>query len=517
MGSLRLSARLHSGARLPVQCPDKNTIVRRVEYSPAVGRAELPRRETVLSNVYRKLASAPSIRYIEYSKSERSNFVQLYRDSRRSKLYHPVYLRDACTCSRCVDPSSGQKNFQTTDIPQTIKSTSVTHQEDGSVQVTWENDIPGFGTDHVSTYAPRFTSTTYTLEARRNDYSEKFRYRLWDMRRLREELQFINFEEYMNDDEKLYRALVLLKSYGIILIRGVPKSEKSVAEIAERIGTIRDTFYGRTWDVKSVPEAKNVAYTHQHLGLHMDLLYMKNPPGIQFLHCINNKCKGGESLFSDSFSAINKLGSEDKDILATENLAYHYRQPENRYYQERPLLEYEELVSLAGGRRGADAVKAIKFVNYSPPFQAKFPLSMRQQIHFARLERALRSFAKLVEDPRSVYEYRLKEGECVIFNNRRLLHGRREFSQLQESRLLKGTYVDTDVFDSRLCVLHERYKDAGIGWNYKTLTEAPEVFSFGDMSSDGKNNFVDEEARRLFLERKNLREAQAIEDEMLRS
>jgi len=55
----------------------------------------------------------------------------------------------------------------------------------------------------------------------------------------------------------------------------------------------------------------------------------------------------------------------------------------------------------------------------------------------------------------------MQEGDCVIFNNRRVLHGRREFDAKEGERWLKGTYVDTDVFMSRWRVLHEKYKQQG--------------------------------------------------------
>ena len=52
----------------------------------------------------------------------------------------------------------------------------------------------------------------------------------------------------------------------------VPTSTYGVDQIGAEIGPLRDSLYGRTWDVRSVVGAKNIAYTHQHLGLHMDLL-----------------------------------------------------------------------------------------------------------------------------------------------------------------------------------------------------------------------------------------------------
>lgn len=58
----------------------------------------------------------------------------------------------------------------------------------------------------------------------------------------------------------------------------------------------------------------------------------------------------------------------------------------------------------------------------------------------------------------NVFEYRLEEGECVVFDNRRVLHARRAFDASQGERWLKGAYVDDDVFFSRLRVLQERFE-----------------------------------------------------------
>jgi alpha-ketoglutarate-dependent taurine dioxygenase len=70
--------------------------------------------------------------------------------------------------------------------------------------------------------------------------------------------------------------------------------------------------------------------------------------------------------------------------------------------------------------------------------------------------KAWRDFASKIEDEENLYEYRLQEGECVIFNNRRVLHGRRQFDTSAGERWLKGCYIDTDVFTSRFRVLSDR-------------------------------------------------------------
>ena len=79
-------------------------------------------------------------------------------------------------------------------------------------------------------------------------------------------------------EQALAEALQLLWRDGLVFVDGVPESEASVSQIVNRIGPLMNTFYGPTWDVRSVPDAKNVAYTAKYLGFHMDLLYMREPP-----------------------------------------------------------------------------------------------------------------------------------------------------------------------------------------------------------------------------------------------
>jgi gamma-butyrobetaine dioxygenase len=373
--------------------------------------------------------------------------------------WHPVFLRDACTCPRCVDPSSTQKTFQTTDIPADITAKSVETQKNGDVQITWMKDIPGFESDHISVYPESFFQDLKSVNAIRKATYDKPRTFFWDKNRIEALLQYVNYHDYMTDDKSLHRALLFLKNYGILLLRNVPDSEDSVEKIAGRMGPIRDTFYGRTWDVKSVPNAKNVAYTQQYLGLHMDLLYMQNPPGFQLLHCLKNTCKGGSSIFSDSFRTADCLNETDFEMLAKENFAFHYKNDGEHYHYQRPVFEVGSRVIMTSGRR-PKLLPELLHVNYSPPFQTTLPYPrQRQGWPLPGVLKSLRKFARISESPRNVFEYKLQEGECVVFNNRRVLHGRKEFEATEGERWLKGAYIDTDVFNSRYRMMQEKYGD----------------------------------------------------------
>ena len=61
----------------------------------------------------------------------------------------------------------------------------------------------------------------------------------------------------------------------------------------------RNTFYGKTWQVKVTEKATNLAYSSKPITWHNDLLYFESPPGLQLLHCIENNTKGGETCFVD--------------------------------------------------------------------------------------------------------------------------------------------------------------------------------------------------------------------------
>ncbi|KAE8446371.1 hypothetical protein EG329_011976 [Mollisiaceae sp. DMI_Dod_QoI] len=373
--------------------------------------------------------------------------------------WHPVFLRDVCTCPLCVNPSSKQRNFQTADIPADLEAKSVERKSNGDVAITWTKDIPGFRPDHVSTIPAEFFATYHNRAGIQAAQYLSQPY-VWDKKAIMETFQFVDFQDYMNDDQKLWHALKTLHIFGILLLRGVPSNEHAMEDITSRIGHLRETFYGRTWDVKSIANAKNVAYTQQYLGLHMDLLYMHNPPGFQFLHCLKNTSPGGTSLFSDALKAAANLSDSNFNMLADQNIAFEYRNDGQHYYYERPVFEIGRHRYFSTNGFGIKQYRSkVLNVNWSPPFQAALPFQRSIQGYpLPKLLHALRKFAAQLQHPKAVYEYRLNEGECVIFNNRRILHGRTAFDTTQGERWLKGAYVDADVLHSRLRVLSEKFR-----------------------------------------------------------
>ena len=362
----------------------------------------------------------------------------------RSVLPDPLWLRDVCDCPRCVDQSSRQKLFQTSDLPLNIEA-RVVEETDDAITVVWKNDLATAGSEHKSVYH-RSKLAAYGKYAGLMARSPLSMVEVWDGNAMSQNILSIDFTSYQKSEHVLLKALEQLKRYGLILITGIPSQEHAVESIAGRIGHLRETFYGRTWDVRSVPEAKNVAYTNQFLGFHMDLLYMCDPPGLQLLHCLKNTCQGGESMFADAFQAayaVKKASKDDYQILSTFPQTFHYQNAGEHYRYMRPAII-------------EDKHEDVEYVNWSPPFQGPFEGKHLSSSSLRSYVRAARAFSSYVEAPKNIYEYRMQEGDCFVFSNRRVLHARRAFDTVSGERWLKGAYIDTDVFNSRLRVLLER-------------------------------------------------------------
>jgi len=343
-----------------------------------------------------------------------------------------LWLRDICQCEKCVDPHSGQKSFATTELDFLPYAKSVQVHDDGSLTVIWGNDPVSGGGDHTSVYPPG-VGDGYFKFPRRD---------LWDRKMFERERQQcrVSYKDWVAGGSEFWGAMAALSAKGLIFVYDVPQGdEQAVERIGKQIGSLQETFYGRTWDVVSKPQAENVAYTNQFLGLHQDLLYYPDPPRIQLLHCLANECEGGESLFSDGVFAATLIGVRREatfQTLVSHPTAYHYNKNGNVYYAERPVVQ----------ARPGSQNSVVDNVWWSPPFQAPFPIDGSDMGPWYL---AAKQFQVEIERPEHMVEYRLQPGECVVFDNWRVLHGRRQFNSSSGRRHLKGTYIDDKTYRAK--------------------------------------------------------------------
>lgn len=266
--------------------------------------------------------------------------------------------------------------------------------------------------------------------------------------------QFIPYQDFL---ENPLPGFVRVLRDGFLLLRGVPtewtqpgkQAPSEVEELAKRFGIVRETMYGRLWDVVSKKGSTNIAFTNLKLDLHMDLMYLQHPPHIQFLHCIKNQVEGGRSVFVDALKAARDLWYKDREafnLLAETPIAFHYENDGHHLHHSHITIQLVPKHLRTPGQ-SPDAPPEIANINYCPPFQAPLPINSPMGIY-----PALAKFADLLSRPEVRFEHILAEGECVVFDNRRVLHARtafwdrnaREGEADETNRWLKGCYVERD-------------------------------------------------------------------------
>lgn len=185
----------------------------------------------------------------------------------------------------------------------------------------------------------------------------------------------------------------------------------------------------------------------------LKLRYFEHPPRYQLLHCLRNRVEGGSSTFVDALNAADTLritSPSDFDILTTTPVSFHYINDSHHLHHDHPTIQL-------GNFPDENGVLPIKFVNYSPPFQAPLNPSTPPQFYDA-----LEKFVEILESPENQYEYLLKEGDVAVFDNRRVLHARAVFTSKNPeddsdtSRWLKGCYIEADAVSDRARVLRSK-------------------------------------------------------------
>jgi len=197
-----------------------------------------------------------------------------------SQRFSYPWLRDSCQCPQCVHPSTKQKLHESSFVDPNVRPRSgegsVKLTPRGDLSVDWDANFDFTGFPHTSVYSrrwlERYASPTQ-LKAFHRDLDTK----LWDVADIEEsEHLFVSYEG-LKDRPTLLKAMQHLIRYGLIFIHGVPSEHTGDAScelqtFATIFGEIRETFYGRVWDVRNVKNSKNIAYTDLNLDLHMDLL-----------------------------------------------------------------------------------------------------------------------------------------------------------------------------------------------------------------------------------------------------
>ncbi|MCQ4079144.1 TauD/TfdA family dioxygenase [Streptomyces sp. RB6PN25] len=350
-------------------------------------------------------------------------------------LLPPLWLRDNCGCADCRDPRNGQKLFQIDELPEDL-AVAEARELDGGWEVRWAPD------GHSSFYPREFA---FALSEAPPDPRTETAKQLWQAADLTGCLPEAEWTAYRQDPAVAERVLGDVARLGFCLLRGVPATSGKSLEVAESFGFVRETNYGRLFEVRVEENPNNLAFTSARITPHTDNPYRDPVPTLQILHCLANEVEGGDSGLVDGFAAAALLRAEDPEgfaVLTRTPVPFRFADQNTELSAEHPLIAVDPL----------GQIREVRFNNRSTA-TLRLPA-----VELDAFYRAYRRFAALLLRPALRLDFRLVPEDCLIFDNTRLLHARTAFDS-GGRRLLQGCYADLDGLLSTLTVLRRDRQD----------------------------------------------------------
>ena len=356
-----------------------------------------------------------------------------------------VWLRHNCPCPDCRDPVTGQRLVEITQISN-VRVATVTAESADSLEVTF---TPGghrsvFSRAWLAAYDDAHASGGIRDPSDRGGPRTEDGKTLWRAADL-PAVPTAGWASYLADDQVRVSLLDAVARYGVGLLRGVPASAGMVTAVVETFGYVRETNYGRLFDVRVVADPANLAFTSRAIAPHTDNPYRDPVPTLQLLHCLRDADLGGDTVLIDGFAAAALRAADPVsfDVLTATPIPFSYVD------KATSLTACQPLIALSA--RGRIACVRLNNRSMQPP---RLPFDQAAAVYAAYA-----AWAELVARPEFALRLRLAPGDCLVFDNTRILHARTAFSAPPAStptvaeRHLQGCYADLDGLLSTLAVL----------------------------------------------------------------
>ncbi len=351
--------------------------------------------------------------------------------------FHAIWLRDNAQDPATRDAGSGQRKVTVLDLDPNIAVARAGLTDAGALQVTF---APG---RHQASFESAWLRDRI-YDRPRSDRPGWTRpwIRRWDGR-LMDRLPRASHRAVTTKTDALAGWLDSVRRYGFSILTDVPAEPGAIERVVALFGYVRETNYGRTFDVRTEVDPVNLAYTGLPLQVHTDNPYRDPVPTLQLLHCLDSDAGGGDSVVVDGFEAVAHLAREAPDtlaLLARHSVPFAFTRDNATHLAARgPMIELSPEGEL----------KAVRFNNRSA---APFDLPYEAMADFYA---AYRRFAAILERPTLAVTFKLAAGDLFVVDNRRVLHGRTGYAGAG-TRHLQGCYADIDSLLSTLAVLEAR-------------------------------------------------------------
>ncbi|WP_371225123.1 gamma-butyrobetaine dioxygenase [Roseovarius sp. 2305UL8-3] len=339
--------------------------------------------------------------------------------------FHAIWLRDNAPDPATRDPGNGQRLIALRDIPaDTVVSAAEISGDAVQITFTPEDKTVTFEAawlmDHAYDRAEHSAAgwTAPGIET-------------WD-NALSGSIPEADFNAVTQDRTARATWLGGVARYGFGKLTGGPVEDGALTQVADLFGYIRETNYGKWFEVRTEVNPTNLAFTGLGLQAHTDNPYRDPVPTVQILYCLENSAEGGENMVVDGFACAERLQAENPrgfDLLSRYCARFEYAGSDGVCLRSRrPMIELApdgEMIGVRFNNRSAAAITDVPFDEMEDYYAA------------------YRRLGEIIDDPQMEVTFKLSPGECFIVNNTRVLHARKGYSG-EGSRWLQGCYADMD-------------------------------------------------------------------------
>ncbi|MFT6302223.1 MAG: gamma-butyrobetaine hydroxylase [Granulosicoccus sp.] len=355
----------------------------------------------------------------------------------QSARFHAIWLRDNALDESTRSKRNGQRLITLSDIPA---DTSI-----GSASIEKDELVVSFLPENMSSRFPSswLKEHSYDHPAEPHPGWTPKTLDTWDAQLSPKKITG-QYDEVTKDSEALRAWLSSIQRYGIAKLDRGPVENGALLRVAELFGYVRETNYGKWFEVRTKINPNNLAYTGLGLQVHTDNPYRDPVPTLQILYCLENSAQGGENQVVDGFRAIDILQEQNPkgfEILCRYCARFEYRGSNDVHLQaRRPMIELAPDGELIG----------LRFNNRSTAPISDVPYDQMQDYY-----KAYQHLGDIINNPELAVEFKLEPGDCFIVDNTRVLHGRTGYSAHEGSRWIQGCYADKDSLLSCLSVLQQ--------------------------------------------------------------
>jgi gamma-butyrobetaine dioxygenase len=357
-------------------------------------------------------------------------------DGTRSR-FHSIWLRDHSPDAGTLSPGNGQRLVRIQDLPDNVRIEQAVALDGSRLEVTFSPEAKTVIFDGSWLHRNRYDRLRHAVGE--TGWTSPAIVR-WGQE-FQENLPEANFKAASKDSGVLRGWLADIARFGVAKMTGMPIEGGAICRVVELFGYVRETNYGRFFEVRTEVNPVNLAYTGLGLQVHTDNPYRDPVPTLQLLSCLENSVEGGDSVVVDSFRAVELLRDEAPDmfdLLASQPANFTYSGNGGVYlHSKRPMIEL-----------GPDSeLLAVRFNNRSLGPLTDIPFDQMSDFYAA-----YRKLAEIMERPELAITFKLRPGELFIVDNTRVTHGRIAYESTG-SRWLQGAYADKDSLLSTLAVL----------------------------------------------------------------